>query len=78
MTLTVKQLNEGDAGMNIYVNGDGAQITVYNIAQDLATVTEIEKQISKECLGFLSLLKYSSLPARKIKEIWGHSDLRYR
>jgi len=42
------------------------------------TASEIEKQILKECLGFLSLIKYSSLPTRKIKEIWEYSDLRYR
>lgn len=39
------------------------------------TATEREKQIAKECLGYLSLIKHSSLSAKEIKSLWDSSGL---
>jgi len=42
------------------------------------TATEMELSIVKECLGFISLIKHSSLSKKDIKKLWDRSGLLYR
>ena len=49
---------------------------LYNI--DKGTATEMELFIVKECLGFISLVKYSSLSEKDIKKLWDKSGFQYR
>jgi len=49
---------------------------LYNINK--GTATEMELFIVKECLGFISLIKYSSLSKKEIKRLWDGSGLLYR
>ena len=39
------------------------------------TANEREWEIYEECMGFVSLIKYSVLSTRQIKEIWDRSNL---
>ena len=39
------------------------------------TASERDWEIYEECMGFVSLIKYSILSTRQIKEIWDRSNL---
>ena len=41
------------------------------------TASEMEKQIVQECLGYLSMIKYSCLKPAEIKRIWDNTNLAY-
>jgi hypothetical protein len=41
------------------------------------TASQRKKDICNECQGFISLLKYSSLPWQDIKRLWDESNLKY-
>lgn len=41
------------------------------------TATEKEKQTVQECLGYLSLIRYSCLKPAVIKRCWDNSGLAY-
>lgn len=41
------------------------------------TASEMEKQIVQECLGFISIIKYSCLKPAEIRRIWDKTNLKY-
>lgn len=41
------------------------------------TISKIEKDIVKECTGFLSLIKYSTMDISSIRNLWDRSNLKY-
>lgn len=47
----------------------------YNIEHGTATQAQID--IVKECLGFLSLVRFSALKTKTIKKLWEDSNLKY-
>jgi len=42
------------------------------------TATERERQVVAECLGFISLIKFSCLPLKDIKRLWENSGLKFQ
>lgn len=48
---------------------------LFNI--DHGTASEREKQVVQECLGFLSIIKYSRMKTAEVKQIWDESNLGY-
>jgi hypothetical protein len=41
------------------------------------TASEMEMQIVQECLGYLSLIKFSCLKPAEIKRIWDKTNLKF-
>lgn len=53
-----------------------AQPKLFNIEH--GTATQREKQVYQECMGFLTMIRYSSLDLKEIKRIRDNSNLAYQ
>ena len=49
---------------------------LFNIKQ--GTATERERQVASECMGFISLIKFSCLDSKEIKRLWEKSELGFQ
>lgn len=49
---------------------------LFNIEK--GTATERERHIASECLGFLSLIKFSCLSINQVKQLWEKSGLKFQ
>lgn len=49
---------------------------LFNIKKQ--TATERERQVVAECLGFVSLIRYSVINIEDIKRLWEKSELKFQ
>lgn len=54
---------------------DAVSPKLFNINN--GTANEKEIQIAKECMAYISLLKYSCMDEREVKELWDKSNLAF-
>lgn len=63
--------------------GDKVKLAIYTCVGpklfniEHGTASEREKQIVRECLGFLSLIQFSVLDINEIVKLWEDSNLAY-